>query len=356
MPNQCEGRRTTPKATPLFFESGPRLHKSKPLSFLGIIPCTNEADGLCVSCIDREEATAYQLEKRAGKYIPNQETMFHGRMTDPIPKWSRLYGGEWFQAQLAAGYTVSEETRRKAANGVKELPPVPVEMSDVGASLELVVKKVVYRKKAVASEPAVEVAAIKKKKVVGPVVAEPVVEPSVEPVAEPVAEPVKPKKRQSKKVVKAEPVAKPVPEPMPEPVAEPPKKPRAKKVPKKAPEEPAPPRMEPMPPKVTMLHRTSGFMPRESEPPPVIKPKRQAKKVVARTTPIIGIVAPTPLEDPTVIKIAIKKVIIDGRDLYVSEDKDKVFDLKFQYLGRWNRKEDRIDTTYPDSDADSEMC
>ena len=345
MPNQCEGRRTTPKATPLLFESGPRLHKSKPLSFLGIVPCTNEADGLCQSCVDREEATAYQLEKRAGKYIPNQETMFHGRMADPIPKWSSLYGVEWFQAQLTAGYTVSEETRRKAANGVKELPPVPVEMSDVGASLELVVKKVVHRKKVVAVSEAPAVIAV-----VEPAEKAPEIKKVVESA---VPEPVKPvvKKRQPKKVVKAE----PIPEPIAVPISEPPKKVRVKKVPKKAAEE-----TDRMEPQVTMLHKTSGFMPRDTVPNPVpplvTKPKRQSKKVVGKTTPIIGIVAPTPLEDPTVIKIPVKKVLIDGRDLYVSEDKDKVFDLKFQYLGRWNRKEDRIDTTYPDSDADTAIC
>ena len=340
MPNQCEGRRTTPKVAPMFFESGPRLHKSKPLSFLGIVPCTNEADGLCQSCVDREQSTAYQLEKRAGKYIPNQETMFHGRMGDPIPKWSRLYGGEWFQAQLAAGYSVSEETRRKAANGVKELPPVPVEMSEVGASIELVVKKIVHRKKVVAEAPAVIA-------VVEPAETEkPLEKPAEKPME--TEKPVQ-KKQQPKKVVKAAPVADPV-------VPEPPKKVRVKKVPKKAAEESD----RIVPPPVTMLHTTSGFVPRDPVPNPVPnpvpKPKRQSKKVVAKTTPIIGIVAPTPLEDPTVVKIAIKKIVIDGRDLYVSEQKDKVFDLKFQYLGRWNRKEDRIDTSYPDSDADTAMC
>lgn len=244
---------------------------------------------------------------------------------------------------------MSEETRRKAANGVKELPPVPVEMSDVGPSLELVVKKIVHRKKVVAVSEAHAVIAV----------VEPVEKaPEIKKVAESaVPEPVKPvvKKRQPKKVVKAE----PIPEPIAVPIPEPPKKVRVKKVPKKAAEEPD--RMEPQ---VTMLHKTSGFMPRDPVPNPVpnpvpplvTKPKRQSKKVVGKTTPIIGIVAPTPLEDPTVIKIAVKKVLIDGRDLYVSEDKDKVFDLKFQYLGRWNRKDDRIDTTYPDSDADTAMC
>jgi hypothetical protein len=246
-----------------------------------------------------------------------------------------LYGGEWFQAQLAAGYSVSEETRRKAANGVKELPPVPVEMSDVGASIELVVKKMVHRKKVVPEVPAV---------------VEPAEKPAETPAEKPAEKPAQ-KKQQSKKVVKAAPVVDPV-------VPEPPKKVRVKKVPKKTVEEPD--RM--VPPQATMLHTTSGFLPRDTvprDPVPrdtVPKPKRQSKKVVAKTTPIIGIVAPTPLEDPTVVKIAVKKVVIDGRDLYVSEQKDKVFDLKFQYLGRWNRKEDRIDTTYPDSDADTAMC
>ena len=229
---------------------------------------------------------------------------------------------------------MSEETRRKAANGVKELPPVPVEMSEVGASIELVVKKIVHRKKVVAEAPAVIA------------VAEPAEKPLEKPLEKPAEKPMeteKPvqKKQQPKKVVKAAPVADPV-------VPEPPKKVRVKKVPKKAAEESD----RIVPPPVTMLHTTSGFVPRDPVPHDTVpKPKRQSKKVVAKTTPIIGIVAPTPLEDPTVVKIAIKKIVIDGRDLYVSEQKDKVFDLKFQYLGRWNRKEDRIDTSYPDSDA-----
>jgi hypothetical protein len=56
------------------------------------------------------------------------------------------------------------------------------------------------------------------------------------------------------------------------------------------------------------------------------------------------------MEDPTVIKVSVRKTEIDGRSLYVGP-KDKVYDLKFKYLGRWNRREDRVDTTYPDSDA-----
>lgn len=297
MPNQCEGRRTTPKSAPLFFETGPRLHRSKPLSYLGIVRCSNEAEDLCAACLDRQKATAYQLEKRAGKYIPNQETMFHGRMDEPIPKWSRLEGGEWFQAQLAAGYTVG--------NAHKEIATTPVEMSDAVAP---VIKKVVRRKKVIAETP------------------EPVAAPS----------PVVPatKKREPKKVGVAP---------------------------------------EPMPPQVTMLHATSGFVGREEAKPkktvvatpeitevvpipmeevkPVAKPKRPIKKVIKPKPGVIGIVEAA-ADDIPVTKIQVKKEEIAGRSVYVSETKDKVYDLSYAYLGRWNRKEGRIETTFPDSDAE----
>ena len=313
MQRRCQGRKTTPKSAPLFFETGPRLHRSKPLSYLGIVPCTNEAEDLCAACLDRQKATAYQLEKRAGKYIPNQETMFHGRMGEPIPKWSRLEGGEWFHAQLAAGYTLS--------NAHKEIATVPVGMNDVAAPL---IKKVIRRKKvAVAStEP-----------------------PKPEPVAALGPSPAAPttKKREPKKVGVA-----------PEPIA--------------------PPQVTL--PQATMLHATSGFVGREDAKAPV-KPKR-TKKVTAVATEITEVV-PIPMgevkvaakpkrvfkpkkavigiveaasDDIPVTKIQVKKEEIAGRSVYVAETKDKVYDMSYSYLGRWNRKEGRVDTTFPDSDAE----
>ena len=298
MQSRCQGRKTTPKSAPLFFETGPRLHRSKPLSYLGIVQCSNEAEDLCAACLDRQKATAYQLEKRAGKYIPNQETMFHGRMSEPIPKWSRLEGGEWFQAQIVAGYTLP--------NAHKEIATSPVEMGDVAAPP--VIKKVIRRKKvAVASTET----------------------PKPEPVAAPAT-----KKREPKKVGV-------VP--------------------------------EPMPPLVTMLHTTSGFVGREDA-----KPKK-TKKVPVAVSPEITEVVPIPMdqvkavpkpkrvfkpkkmvigivdvsaEDIPVTKIQVKKEEIAGRSVYVSETKDKVYDLSYSYLGRWNRKEGRVDTSYPDSDAE----
>jgi hypothetical protein len=231
-------------------------------------------------------------------------------MDEPIPKWSRLQGGEWFQAQITAGYTVG--------NTHKEIVTDPVEMGDVVAP---VIKKVVRRKK----------------------VAPPVEAP--EPVA--VAAPTT-KKREPKKVGVAP---------------------------------------EPRPPLATMLHTTSGFVGREEakreEVKPAEKPKRTKKTVVVAATPEITEVVPIPMEevkpiakpkrsikkvikpkmavigivevsadDIPVTKIQVKKEEIGGRSVYVAETKDKVYDLSYAYLGRWNRKEGRIETAFPDSDAE----
>jgi hypothetical protein len=129
---------------------------------------------------------------------------------------------------------------------------------------------------------------------------------------------------------------------------------------------------EPRPPLVTMLHTTSGFVGREEAKPPV-KPKSTKKTVVG--TPEITEVVPIPMnevkpkgvfkpkkrvigiveaaaDDIPVTKIQVKKEEIGGRSVFVAETKDKVYDLSYVYLGRWNRKEGRIETTFPDSDAE----
>jgi predicted nucleotidyltransferase len=136
-----------------------------------------------------------------------------------------------------------------------------------------------------------------------------------------------------------------------------------------------------------MLHTTSGFVGREEakreEAKPAEKPKRTKKTVVVAATPEITEVVPIPMEevkpiakpkrsikkvikpkmavigivevaadDIPVTKIQVKKEEIGGRSVYVAETKDKVYDLSYAYLGRWNRKEGRIETAFPDSDAE----
>ena len=88
---------------------------------------------------------------------------------------------------------------------------------------------------------------------------------------------------------------------------------------------------------------------------PAVIPKKfnPRKKAVAPVKPIIGIVEAKPLDDVTVEKITVRKTDIGGRALYVSSKKDKVYDLKFKYIGRWNRREDAVDTSYADSDGEA---
>ena len=51
-------------------------------------------------------------------------------------------------------------------------------------------------------------------------------------------------------------------------------------------------------------------------------------------------------------KIPIRKTEIDGISVYLDSVKDKVYDLKFVYLGRFNRSENVIDGSFKDSDVE----
>ena len=319
MAHRCAGRRTA--VDDVSFESGPRLHKKKPLLFLLPRRCLSSVNvhhTLCQECDERRIATEKQLVKRAGKYIPNQATMLHGLIHQDIPTWSRIYRGPWWKEQIQKGYTMSKDVEATAdeADRLAKEEGIPIDMPP---------------KKSADKPPA----APRKKK--GPVqepVQEPVKEPIQEPIREPVQEPVEKvvKKRVTKKKVSAPvPTLEPVVPTLERVVEEPPppKKSRPKKT-KKDPETLAP-LIEPL---VTMLHRTSGFMNREDS----------AKTLLKK-----GIICPTkdPIE-PIIKTISVRPIEIDGRTLYLGPN-DKVFDTKFHYVGRYD--EGTIDITYPDSDA-----
>jgi len=88
----------------------------------------------------------------------------------------------------------------------------------------------------------------------------------------------------------------------------------------------------------------------EPKPEPVAKPlpRPPPKKKIAEPTAFID---STPQPEVEILTIKVKPTEIDGRKVYLSNLKDKVYDLKYNYLGRYNRKADRIETAYPDSDA-----
>jgi hypothetical protein len=128
-----------------------------------------------------------------------------------------------------------------------------------------------------------------------------------------------------------------------EPSAQPPKKRGGGRKPK-AVVAPAEPTVQPSPP----LEPTA---PPTVSPPPK---KFAAKKKAAAGAPLptLGVIQPHPLEEVEVVKISVRKIVIDDRMVYLSSEKDKVYDLKFKYIGRYNRRDDRVESKYPDSDRD----
>jgi hypothetical protein len=82
-------------------------------------------------------------------------------------------------------------------------------------------------------------------------------------------------------------------------------------------------------------------------------PKKKAAAAPAQQQePTLGVIQPQPLEGITVKKISVRKTTIDERTVYLSAEKDKVYDLKFNYIGRYNRRDDRIESKYTDSDKE----
>jgi hypothetical protein len=204
---------------------------------------------LCEACQKRSIKTQDRVGQITGTTIGGPlPSYLMGRVTEPIPFWSRLYGGAWYNLKMESGSTLSEETMAKAKKaaatayeGVETVDPQPM--------------------------------------------------------------PAKARKPRAKKGVAAAAPVVPV-------------------VPTAA---PAPPAPAPAPPKAVK--------------------KRQPKMV--SSTPVAIIPNPTEvLPVDSIREIRVKKQEVDGRSLYIGP-KDKVYDLKFKYIGRL--KEDKI-VSFPDSD------
>jgi hypothetical protein len=209
---------------------------------------------LCEGCKKRSIKTQDRVGQITGTTIGGPlPSYLMGRVTEPIPFWSRLYEGAWYNLKMESGSTLSEDTMAKAKKaaatayeGVETVDPQPM--------------------------------------------------------------PAKARKPRAKKGVAAAAVAPAVAPVDPVPAAAPPA--------------PAP---APVPPKPVK--------------------KRQPKMV--STTPVA--IIPNPAEGlpvDSIREIRVKKQEVDGRSLYIGP-KDKVYDLKFKYLGRL--KEDKI-VSFPDSD------
>lgn len=286
---QCKGRLVT-KEEVYFANDGPRLHRNKPLLFLLPRRCMETSvNNLCVSCLAKSAATQASLEKRQGKYIPNQACLFHGNILEPIPTWSRLYKGAWWCKQIEDGYTMSKETQMKAEQAFEATH------KDVDSLVDMKLAKDVAPKPKTGAK-------MTRKKISTPVVPTPVVVYTPAP---------------------------PTPAFVPAPT-------------------PAPPTPAPIPPAVVL---TPVVVPKK-----VPKTRTTSKKVPTVCNPVASKPSPfiitnlTPIVPLKEIEIEVVSIEIDGRKVWLDKAKDKVYDLKYNYLGRM--KADAIDSSFPDSDGE----
>ena len=85
---------------------------------------------------------------------------------------------------------------------------------------------------------------------------------------------------------------------------------------------------------------------------PVPIKKRIAVKKPVKTEPPVAYVTNNIIDgsDDTIVRIKVRKQEVDGRQLYLDPKKDKLYDLKFKYVGRF--KDGGI-VAHPDSDAEA---
>jgi len=186
----------------------------------------------------------------------------NGRVTEPIPFWSRLYDGAWYRLKISSGSTVSQETMARA----RKAAAVAYEGVEVVEPQAMPGTRKPRAKKVVAATAAAVVA--------------PAAAPVVAPVAPPPAAPLA--------VAAAAPV---------------------KKAPRKAP---------------------------------------KAKEAVA-TVAAVATLDPVELPVEDTHEVYVRVVEVDERKLYLAPKKQKLYDLKFKYIGRL--KDGKI-VAFPDSDAD----
>lgn len=250
--SQCLGRlvKDTPKGVHMLsFEEGGLFHLP-----LRCERMTRSGD-LCDMCAEKEEKTKAKLVGITGRTIGGAlPSYLMGRVTEPIPYWSRMYGGEWYNLKIEEGCTLSEENMVKVKAAVEK----------AYEGVEQVAPEVAPGKKAVRK-----------------------VKAKAEPKANLVAKAEAPTELKAATILENLPTVKAAPAP---------------------------------------------------------KRRVNAKKQILPQAIVEGEID---LSEYEVVKV--KKTEVDGRSLYLDPAKDKLYDMKFNYVGRLK---DGGVADHPDSDAD----
>jgi len=239
--SQCLGRyvKDGPKGVNMLsFEDGGLFHI--PLR----CPMITRSGDLCDGCTAKETKTLEKMKDIRGTTIGGPHPSYlMGRVTDPVPYWSRIYDGAWFRLKIESGCRISEENMVKVRKAVAE-------------AYEGVT--------------------------------------TVEPA------PLPANARKVKTISKA-----------PEPV---------------------------QPVEVEVKPKT-------------VRKKREPVQKTVTDEPLARVgTNPVDATNDTVIHIKVRKQEVDGRLFYLDPKKDKLYDMKFKYMGRL--KDDAI-VAHPDSDAEN---
>lgn len=247
--------------------------------------------GLCTSCYERDVRTQKKMETMKGTAIGAMHpSLLHGYIGEPVPFWSHIVGGAWFNLKLEAGYRVNEGIMARAKKAVEAAEGIGAEMKAAPAPAGLGRRG---RKPKVAAAVATPVTPVEVKAVAA----------------------AAPKTPTIVEQLRAAPVAVTAPvAPAPMPVAKPAPK---KRVPKKA---------------VTQL-TTAVHTPLEIATGYVESPRASA------------------VDD--IVEISVRRLELDGgRSYYLDPKKQKVYDMKFKYVGRYSAEQGVINRTFPDSDQE----
>lgn len=131
-------------------------------------PATTDAGELCLKCLEKERRTRERAEGTRLKGVAS--SVLHGKITDPIPLWSHIFEGEWYEKQLKKGRTLSEETMARAkkakeaasgqavidkffVEGHDPLPVVPVIAKPAAPAASIITKQPARKKKTIQLPP-----------------------------------------------------------------------------------------------------------------------------------------------------------------------------------------------------------
>ena len=269
-------------------------------------------NGLCVYCLERERQTDEKVVAAGGAAISaTHQSLLHGRVGEPIPSWSHIFGGAWFNLKMESGYTISTAAMTRVKKAVEAIEPGGIlpgaEPMPEGR-----------RRKAKGSAPMTEAKGM----------------------AQAILEGRSFLSSHSAAAAKVTAAGR---------ATTPPQPPLTITVPK-------------APPSPTTPASTTSVTPGTAKKrgPKKASGGATTKATATATSTATPVTVATAFADPTdkvspvedIVHIVVRRVTIDGRTLYLDPKKQKLYDMKYKYVGRYDSAGERINRDFPDSDVE----